>query len=134
MEPNSGYEVRVSLPGTVSVWNMVRQWSGAGGFTCLLQLVAALPMPSSTPMPTLHFPQMQNPVRVRLWLEPSQSSGDGGTGQQRRLASGHSRKLLDAEKVMFSTGSQGRAALADGQVRRRNQSLALAGIGPLDRS
>lgn len=94
-----------------------------------------LPLPSPNPIcPPCAFCKPQNPVRVRLWLEQSQGSGDGGTAPQRRLASGHSRKLLDAEKVMFSTGSQGRAALADGQVRRRNQSLALAGIGPLDRS
>ncbi len=62
------------------------------------------------------FPPVQNPVRVDLQLEPA-AEGLWPEGAADGLHSRAGRKLLDAEKIMFRTDSQGRVGIHGSQVQ-----------------
>jgi len=97
--PSQGYELRVSVPATVSY------------FSFWYELSVQIQWHS----PCIYT---QNPVNVILWLEEGEEEGGGGeeehnnnnnnkgalagTGRPRGR-----RSLLDAEKVMFITGPNG---------------------------
>lgn len=61
-------------------------------------------------------PLLQNPVRVVLQLEAAEA--DGGIGSRNGKLGTHrsSRRLLDAEKVMFRTDDFGRVRVPGGSA------------------
>jgi hypothetical protein len=82
--PSKGFEVRISAPATVSFYFIINKCSN-----------------SDFPRNCFKYPfPLQIPASIHLWLEPAGSPLQDTPRRQ-------SRKLLNAEKIMFRTGSNG---------------------------
>lgn len=110
LQRGKGYEVRVSFPGTVRPPAQVLPSAAA--------LVTPSALLSNCSLLSSAFPpalvRLQAAVRVRLWLDSAAAAdGSGSGGGLTHRSHVHSRKLLDAEKVMFGTDAEGRVWLPE---------------------